>query len=169
MKMNDVTISSDLWLDDEDGERADPKLIFEQYKIYVEITDRISFRRILISMFFLLVNVLVISMIAIGLGKTVGEVSMTLMLLPLFGLLAQCYIWGRLARYYRHMLIIKEKVIAELEKRLPSSPIASGEQSASMKANSLIPLRRGEIYMPFIFAILYAGMYFYMYVCLVGF
>lgn len=137
-------------------------LLMEQYKIYVEMADRASFRRTMINVFFLVVNILVVSLMALGLSRTTSELSMILMALPFLGLLSICYAWWRLVRHYRHSVTIKEKVIGELEKRLPSSPIYLAERDAVNRRGTQNPLKRLEMYMPFIFLSIYIAIYLYL-------
>ncbi len=155
---------SEFWNEDEDhySNEQYSMLLMEQYKLYVEMADRASFRRTLVNLFFLLVNILIVSLMALGLSRTTSELSMVLMLMPFLGLIAICYSWGRLVRYFRHTVTIKEKVIGELEKRLPSSPLWKAEQDAIERKGIQNPLRRMEIYMPYIFAAIYCAIYTYL-------
>ncbi|MDC0534414.1 hypothetical protein OAO18_01235 [Francisellaceae bacterium] len=137
-------------------------LVMEQYKIYVEMADRAGFRRILINLFFLIINILVVSMLALGISRTGAPVSMFLMLLPLAGMTAICYSWWRVVRYYRHVVTIKEKVIGELERRLPCSPIWHAERKIASSKGALSPLKRMEGWMPFVFIGLYVAIYMYL-------
>ena len=139
-------------------------LVMEQYKLYVEMADRASFRRTLVNLFFLIVNIIVVSLLALGISRTGSPVSMFLMLLPLAGMVAICYAWWRVVRHYRHMVSIKENVIGELERRLPCSPIWLAEREIAVSKGALAPLKRMETYMPFIFAVLYFAIYAYTYV-----
>jgi hypothetical protein len=163
LRLEDVEIS-EFWNEDEDHFSNDQynTLLMEQYKLYVEMADRASFRRTLINLFFLIVNILIISLVALGLSRTTSELSMVLMLMPFLGLIAICYCWWRLVRYFRHMVTIKDKVIGELEKRLPSSPIWKAEQDAIQRKGAQNPLKRMEVYMPYTFAILYIAIYIYL-------
>lgn len=137
-------------------------LLIEQYKIYVEMADRASFRRVSINLFFLVTNILIVGIMALGISRSSAELSLGLLVLPLLGLLAICYSWWRVVRFYRHTVNIKEQVIGALEKRLPSSPIFSAERVTAEQKGSFTPLKRLETYMPFIFMLLYIGIYIYL-------
>lgn len=137
-------------------------LLIEQYKIYVEMADRASFRRVSINLFFLITNIAIVGVMALGISRSSTELSLALLVLPLLGLLAICYCWWRVVRFYRHTVNIKEQVIGALEKRLPSSPIFSAERLTALKKGSFKPLKRIETYMPFVFFMLYIGIYIYL-------
>ena len=163
-KINDDVEILEFW-NEEDNSFTNEEyssLLMEQYKLYVEMADRASFRRIFINLFFLIVNILIISLMALGLSRTTTELSLVMMLMPFLGLIAICYAWWRLVRYYRHTVMIKEKVIGELEKRLPSSPIWKAEQETIKSKGAYNPLKAMEIYMPYIFGLLYCAIYSYL-------
>lgn len=153
----------DLWSDWDEGDNFTNEtfqiLVMEQYKLYVELTDRAAFRRIIVNLFFLMLNILVISLLALGISRTSVPISTIFMLFPFFGLLSICYIWRRLVSYYRHTVMIKERVIGELEKKLPSSPIWLAERNVAVEKGTSSPLNRLESYMPYVFAGLYCTVY----------
>lgn len=153
-----------LWNEEQESFSNDQydSLLIEQYKIYVEMADRASFRRISINLFFLITNIAIVGIMALGISRSSTELSLGLLVLPLLGLLAICYCWWRVVRFYRHTVNIKEQVIGALEKRLPSSPIFSAERAAAEQRGSFTPLKRIETYMPFIFMFLYLGIYIYL-------
>ncbi|MBK2126300.1 RipA family octameric membrane protein [Fangia hongkongensis] len=162
-RYNDANIDK-LWNEEQDNFSNEQyySLLIEQYKIYVEMADRASFRRVSINLFFLIVNILVVGIMALGISRSSTELSLGLLVLPLLGLLAICYCWWRVVRFYRHTVNIKEQVIGALEKRLPSSPIFSAERVTAEQKGSFAPLKRLETYMPFIFMLLYVGIYIYL-------
>ena len=153
-----------LWNEDQDNFSNEQyySLLIEQYKIYVEMADRASIRRMSINLFFLVTNIAIVGVMALGISRSSAELSLGLLVLPLLGLLAICYCWWRVVRFYRHTVNIKEQVIGALEKRLPSSPIFSAERLTAEQKGSFTPLKRIETYMPFIFMLLYAGIYIYL-------
>jgi len=153
-----------LWNEEDDSFSNEQfsQLVMEQYKIYVEMADRAGFRRILVNLFFMIFNIMVVSILALGISRSSSEVSMFLMLLPLSGMIAICYSWWRVVRYYRHVVTIKEKVIGELERRLPCSPIWQAERAIASSNGALSPLKRMEGWLPFIFIGLYVAIYIYL-------
>ncbi len=70
---------------------------FEQYKLFVEMTDRISSRRQSANSFFLSVNTAVIAIIGyVQLGQTAGSSNTFYWLVSIAGM-ALCYTWLEVA------------------------------------------------------------------------
>ncbi len=153
-----------LWNDDHDQLTNEQyhKMVIEQYKVYVEMADRASFRRISINLFFLVTNIFIIGVLAIGLSRNQHQLSATMLFIPYLGVLAICYAWWRVVRFYRHTVQIKDQVIGAIEKRLPSSPLWQAERTAAEEKGSFTPLKRLETNMPFVFMALYTGIYIYL-------
>ncbi len=103
--------------------------ILEQYKIYVEMADRISARRALTNTFFLTLNTAVFTVIGVFL-QTSPHAATWLLLFPLIALLGQCTAWYYLLRSYRQLNTAKYQVIGELEEHLPASPYWRAEWTA---------------------------------------
>src|SRR3990167_9341950 len=93
-----------LWNEDQDTYTNDQyySLLIEQYKVYVEMADRARFRRISINLLFLITNIIIVGIMALGISRSSTELSIGLLVLPLLGLLAICYSWWRVVRFYRH-------------------------------------------------------------------
>lgn len=160
-----LDITKELWNDD-DTEKFDNEtynhLLMEQYKVYVEMADRINARRSLANTFFLTFHAVIISILGLSLSRSPSVVHVGLLLFPLIGLLVLCYAWWRLVQYFRRLSHAKSQVIGELEKRLPSSPSWLAERKALQLKRPYNPLRRMEITLPFIFAALYLFSFVYM-------
>ncbi len=141
--------------------RDDPlayqEAVLEQYKIYVEMADRISQRRGLTNTFFLTLNTAIFA--AIGLFweyRPEGEVWW--LLFPLTVLLGQCFAWYYLLRSYRQLNTAKYEVIGALEEQLPASPYYRAEWLALGEGKDLRkywPLSHIESWIPTFFAVLY--------------
>jgi hypothetical protein len=101
------------------GEKYQASLL-EQYKVYVEMADRISARRSLHNTFFLLANTATLT-IAGGFLQSLSKNGF-LLILPLVMLLLQCGAWFWILRSYRQLNSAKYRVIGALEERLPASP-----------------------------------------------
>ena len=134
------------------------KHVFEQYKIFIEMADRISTRRNLANTFFLTLHTLLISTAGYlyESGPTVSTPWMNLF--PLIAVLTLCYVWYRLLLSYRQLNTAKFKVIGEYERILPSSPYWSAEWKAlgQGKDPSLYrPLSDLEQFVPKAFAAMY--------------
>ena len=58
-------LGDSLWNEDEDTTRSDRNLVMDQYKLYVELADRVSARRALANTFFLTLNTAIFTAIGI--------------------------------------------------------------------------------------------------------
>ena len=164
---NDTTtnITNELW-NDEATENCSNELyqnlLVEQYKLYVEMYDRITARRSLANTFFLTLHAILISVLGLSLRNTNSITGVGLLLFPLLGLLVLCYAWWRLVQYYRRVSSAKERVIAEMETRLPSNPSWAAERKVMQVDRPYNSLRRMEITLPFVFGALYLLTYGYI-------
>src|SRR5437868_116209 len=95
--------------------------ILEQWKLYVEMADRISSRRGLTNTFFLTLNTAVFTVIGV-VAKQRPHVSSWVPSLALVVVLGECAAWWWLVRSYRQLNAAKFKVVGALEERLPASP-----------------------------------------------
>jgi len=133
--------------------------ILEQYKIYVEMADRISQRRALTNTFFLTLNTAVFTTAGALLGhKPEGQVWW--LLFPLAMLLGECFAWFYLLRSYRLLNTAKYQVIGAFETRLPASPYWRAEWTALGEGRDpkrYWPLSHIESWIPIFFAALYVG------------
>jgi hypothetical protein len=138
------------------GQSANAALL-EQYKIYVEMADRISARRGLTNTFFLTLNTAIFA----GIGAAwVGRHSFStwLLVFPLIVLVAQCCSWYFLVRSYRQLNSAKYTVIGVLEERLPASPYWKGEWAAlgnGQDKSKYWPMTHLEQWVPILFATTY--------------
>jgi len=103
--------------------------ILEQYKLCVEMADRISARRALANAFFLTLNSAALTTIG-AFWKDGPRASVFYLIPPLLLLLALCLAWFWLVRSYRQLNSGKYAVIGALEERLPASPYWQAEWKA---------------------------------------
>jgi len=132
--------------------------LMEQYKLYVEMTDRISARRNLANTFFLTIHTMIIGGVGYVYTKTPELGKSWIFIIPLIAAIALCFSWWRLVKSYRQLTTAKYKVIGEFEKRLPASPNWSAEWNALGKGKEpklYRPLTIVENWVPLIFAFLY--------------
>jgi len=137
--------------------------LLEQYKIYVEMADRISARRNLANTFFLTLHTFLIGIFGFTIKEDIAVQNGWLLLVPLFAVLALCAAWWRLVKSYRQLNTAKYKVIGELEKYLPASPYYAAEWKALGEGKDrklYIPLTGIEQWVPVIFGFLYSLGYF---------
>ena len=138
----------------------------EQYKLYVEMAERISSRRTQANSFFLGVNTALIAAGAAIYGKGYTG-PLGVVLIALLSVLVLCYTWWRLLQSYRQLNSAKYKVILLLEKYLPSAPYATewimlGEGKDPKLYRPLTILER---WVPLIFAMLFV----FLVICMVLF
>jgi hypothetical protein len=131
--------------------------VLEQYKIYVEMADRISARRSLTNTFFLTLNTAIFAAIgAVWTGHPTFSTS--LLVFPLLALIVQCGAWFFLVRSYRQLNSAKYTVIGVLEERLPASPYWKGEWKALGEGRDKAkywPMTHLEQWIPILFAATY--------------
>ncbi len=142
-----------------DGAEGYQAAILEQYKLYVEMADRISARRALANTFFVTLNTAVLTLIG-TLWKNGPHVAVGLLVLPLAILLALCLAWFWLVRSYRQLNSGKFAVIGALERRLPASLYWSAEWKALGEGRDKArywPLTHLEQWVPCLFAAAYIG------------
>ncbi|MFC6568615.1 RipA family octameric membrane protein [Actinoplanes utahensis] len=133
--------------------------ILEQYKIYVEMADRISARRSLANSFFLTLNTLVLATVGVF-WKDQPSANPLYLLIPLSALLIQCAAWFWILRFYRQLNSAKYTVIGLLEEGLPASPYWSAEWRAlgeGRNPSRYWPLSHMEQWIPIMFALVYGA------------
>lgn len=131
--------------------------VMEQWKLYVEMADRISNRRGLTNTFFLTLNTAVFTVIGV-VGKERPDFSPWVLVLPLAIALGQCTAWWWLVRSYRLLNSAKFKVVGALEERLPASPYWRAEWVALGEGDDwrkYLPLTHLEQWIPVLFGLVY--------------
>lgn len=100
--------------------------ILEQYKLYVEMADRVSARRALTNTFFLTLNTSIFTVFGV-VWSAQPAVTTWWLAIPLAAMLGQCAAWFYLVRSYRQLNTAKYQVVGALEERLPASPYWKAE------------------------------------------
>ncbi|MFJ8311669.1 MULTISPECIES: hypothetical protein [unclassified Streptomyces] len=134
--------------------------VFEQYKLCVEMADRVSARRNLANTFFLTLHSGLVAFLGAWLSQEHrGRLSVLLLLAGLLVLLAMCTAWWFTLRSYRQLNEGKFRVIGALEERLPARAFRAGEWEALHRGEDwrvYLPLTRVERWVPVIFGATYA-------------
>lgn len=133
--------------------------LFEQYKLYVEMADRISQRRGTANTFFLTFNTALVGALAGFYEKVPEHVAPALYIASL----ALAYAWIVILRSYRNLNTAKFKVIGLLEERLPAGMYYSAEWKALGEGKDMqkyIPLSVVETSVPFVFIGIYIFLLF---------
>lgn len=152
-------VGDSLWNADADATRSDIQLVMDQYKLYVEMADRVSARRSLANTFFLTLNTAIFTAIGVF-WKDPPRASPWLGIFPVAVLVLQCLVWFWIIRSYRQLNAGKWAVVGAFERRLPTSPWWSAEWAALGKGEDpsrYWPLSHVEQWVPFLFAIAYIG------------
>jgi F0F1-type ATP synthase assembly protein I len=133
--------------------------IMEQYKLYVEMADRIAVRRGLANTFFLTLNAAILTLIGVFWKDRPAGLSPWFLLPVLVLTLGLCLAWFWLVRSYRQLSSGKFAVIAALEQKLPASPWWNGEWKALKgeegDKSTYWALTHLEIWVPLLFGLAY--------------
>ncbi|GAA2775727.1 hypothetical protein GCM10010521_62820 [Streptomyces rameus] len=134
--------------------------IFEQYKLCVEMADRVSARRNLANTFFLTLHTALLAFLGAWLSQEHHrEVPVVLALAALLVLLGMCVTWWFTVRSYHQLNRGKFEVIGALEERLPARTFVAAEWRALGEGRDwrvYLPLNRVERWIPLLFAGSYA-------------
>ena len=139
------------YTEDEYGELYKDHII-DIYKLYVEMADRISQRRMSTNNFFVSVNTFLFVIISFF-GERNNDI---LMILVVIGIIFSGA-WYYLLKSYRCLNSGKFEVVQEIEKLLPLSPYKfEWEKLGNGKDKKLYwPLSHLEIILPILFGIIY--------------
>ncbi|MCH0572746.1 hypothetical protein I3F60_26480 [Streptomyces sp. MUM 136J] len=141
------------------GSEAYRAALFEQYKLCVEMADRVSARRNLANTFFLTLNSGLVAFLGAWLAPAhLRDAPVLLLLAGLPVLLAICAAWWFTVRSYRQLNRGKWQVIGALEERLPTRAFSAAEWQALSEGRDwrvYLPLTHVESWVPVIFASTY--------------
>ena len=133
--------------------------ILEQYKICLDMADKVSARRGIANAFFISINTSFASLISLVIKQKLTDYTaiFTLFAILIIGLTLS-YTWYRILKSYKQLNTAKFKVIAELEKYLPCRAMVDGEWEALGKGldrKLYHPLSDLEKYVPVAFGLIY--------------
>lgn len=130
--------------------------LLEQYKLYVEMADRISARRMMANSFFLGVHTSLLTLFVLFVKGDQRE-TMIIWQVPLVALILLCFVWWRLVYSYRQLNSGKYKIVHKMEQMLPAAPYDDEwrEAGCGKDSNLYKPLTSIENWIPACFAILY--------------
>jgi hypothetical protein len=132
--------------------------LLEQYKLYVEMADRVSTRRAQTNRFYisLLSGLLALLSIVGGRNRFSDFQTIAFMAVAILGL-ALCVLWNVNIRSYRQLNSGKFKVIHEMEQHLPF-PCYDKEWEIlgeGKESKAYLQLTHVEQYVPFVLAVPY--------------
>ncbi len=134
--------------------------VLEQYKICLEMADRISQRRGTANTYFLTLNTGIVAALATFYDPT-KDIPPVIGIAFFVATSLFCVAWGVMLRSYRNLNTAKFMVIGLLEERLPASPFYAAEWTALAEGKDwrvYIPLGPIEIWLPVIFFFLNVGL-----------
>ncbi|OQY26695.1 MAG: hypothetical protein B6244_12735 [Candidatus Cloacimonetes bacterium 4572_55] len=138
--------------------------LFEQYKLYVEMADRISARRMLANTFFVGVHTALVTAFTVLLKANFLQPTLS-GFAPFIAVILLCFVWWRVIRSYRQLNSGKFLVVHALEQMLPVAPydeewviLGSGEDP-----KKYLPLTHVENLVPLCFGVLYVFLASMMY------
>ena len=128
--------------------------LLEQYKLYVEMADRISSRRHAANSYFLSVNTALLGFVGY---LTTKEPVQYLWLLGIAGVCLS-FAWQRLILSYQGLNTAKFNVVHAIEKRLPISPYDAEWEAVGRGKNDALykPFTNVELNVPWVFVVLHA-------------
>ena len=143
----------------------------EQYKLYVEMADRISQRREQSNRFYVtLVSAVVALLIVVSrIGTPMGAWPIVLLVSGIFGA-ALSSVWYFNIRSYRTLNSAKFTVINQMESQLPTSGYSDEWELLRPKGTrpQYFQLTRVEQFVPVIFLLLFVALIIYSLVTLTG-
>lgn len=137
------------------GEQFKNHLI-EEYKLYVEMADRISQRRMDANSFYLSVNTLLVAFLTLFLKRNGDESSVLWIIAAVTGIIS-CGTWYFILKSYRQLNAGKFKVVHLMESKLPISPYDAEwkELGKGTDESKYWPLTHIEVILPILFFIIY--------------
>ena len=141
--------------------------ILEQYKLYVEMADRVSSRRVQISSFYISVLSALLALLSITSNKDLfqGPQSFVLLTVAILGL-CLCVAWATNINSYKQLNSLKFRVIHEMEDYLPF-PCYEREWEILIEDKNrrrYLRLTAVEQYIPMILAVPYLCLFVYSFI-----
>lgn len=135
-----------------------PEMILDQYKLFVETTEKVYEKRQTTNSFFVSLNAGICAVIGYLFAKDADPALRSMAwLLPLFGLILSYY-WAMTILSYKQLATGKFKIIDLIEKKLPLA-LFSAEWSALANGenhNVYQPVTTLEIRIAWVFVVVYA-------------
>lgn len=128
----------------------------EQYKIYLEMLDKISDRRQSANEFCLALNTALLGFLGFIQSRNGGSLTFLFIVAPIAGICLS-YFWYRMIKSYSDLNTGKFKVVHAIEQRLPISLFETEWEvvGRGKDKNLYLPFTRIEIKIPWIFISLY--------------
>jgi hypothetical protein len=127
--------------------------LVDQYKLYVEMADRISQRRTTANSYFLSVNSAILAFV----GYLTNKESIEYLWVLAIAGITPSLLWFSIIRSHKNLNTAKWLVVHEIEKRLPISPYDAEWDYVQRGENPQLyrPISHIESWVPWIFAVLH--------------
>lgn len=127
--------------------------LLDQYKLYVEMADRISQRRTTANTYFLTVNSAILAFVGYLTSK---DSTGYMWLLALAGAMLTLF-WYNIINSYRNLNTAKWQIVQDIEKRLPISPYDAEWDAVQRGKNPKLyrPISHIESWVPGVFCALH--------------
>jgi len=126
----------------------------EIYKLYLDLSDKLSSRRQSVNSFFLTLNSFIIGLL--GYGKIASSSTAAtpefFWIISLLGMVI-CVVWFKIIQAYKHIMRSKFIVIHHIEQQLPLATYEA-EWQLLRENNGYQPLTHFEMIVPWIFFVL---------------
>lgn len=138
-----------------------PSIYLEQYKLYVEMADRVSNRRSSLNNFYLTLNTAALAVLA---NTPISASKMLMLTISALGFFISI-LWSQKISSYRNLNKVKFGIINEIENNLPIMPykhewdILKLEQAAKLHYQ-ITDLEKN---LPYIFTFTYLGVFLYLF------
>jgi len=135
------------------------KTILEQYKLYVEMTDRVSQRRMSANAFFITVNTLSLAVAAFTKGKESPQELPWVIFAGIFGCVISI-VWYFVIRSYKQLNAGKFTIINKIEKQLPLLVYTKERKWLKPETfkSKYWPLSHVEMLIPWVFFFIYIAL-----------
>lgn len=132
--------------------------LLDQYKLYVEMADRISQRRAAANTYFLSINSAILAFVGYLTTKDTPEY---LWLIAISGCMLTLF-WHSTIISYRNLNTAKWLVVQDIEKRLPISPYSAEWDAVQRGKNPKLyrPISHIESWVPGVFFLLHVIVFF---------
>lgn len=131
--------------------------LLEQYKIYINSSEKIADRRQKANEFFLGLNTGLVTLLGFITTKTSQENSIIILCLASLAGITVCYLWYRIIRSYKGLSTGKFSVIHSIEARLPLA-LYDAEWDILEKGENkdkYWPFTHIELKVPWVFIVIY--------------
>lgn len=143
-----------------DTNEKEISITLEQYKLYVEMADRVSNRRSTLNNFYLTLNTAIIALLGTALTNTSKNLGITISIISFF----ICVLWSQKIDSYKNLNKIKFGIINKIEENLPIMPYKHEWQQLNSEKNkkTYFQITDLEKNIPYIFIFSYLGLFIFL-------